>query len=333
MSDNYAPKVKKASSGADGGVATYTFTVAAETWRFRAYLAFWGFVLFVKIITTIYVIPMLAAGPKVPGDTCGPFNQNETDVSPGQGFDYKTQSHLHHAFGFNNVCTNWDYTPARELGSVVYPVFEYSLLIYVAFDFLAIALAYQRGEVSPGFYKVSKVLTPVVFICCSQFRQIFVNLAYDRVEWHTAGFLGLQTALLLVALGNSYFIYDTNTAYESVGGLKGTRTLIVLYLIGNILISIPKIVATVYIVFLGDGEGPGWYKLPTFVPGMVVGRVIDMIWMLFNAIIPLFIAYFRSKNEVPIKIVFSQEAAPYMLEDGTTAYDAVGESTPLNTRA
>ena len=173
---------------------------------------------------------------------------------------------------------------------------------------------------------MSKVLTPVVFICCSQFRQIFVNIAYERVEWHTAGFLGLQTALLLVALGNSYFIYDTNIAYESLGGLKGTRTLIVLYLIGNIAISIPKIVATVYIVFLGDGKGPDWYKLPSFVPGMVVGKVVDIIWMLFNAIIPLFIAYYRSKNEVPIKIAFSQEAAPYIWEDGTTAYDAVANT-------
>lgn len=92
-----------------------------------------------KVITTKYVIPRLAAGPEVPGDTCGPFNQDfpNNGVFPGKGFDYYTQSHLHNAFGFNNICTNWDYTPARELGSVVYPTFEYLLLIYVVFNFMA----------------------------------------------------------------------------------------------------------------------------------------------------------------------------------------------------
>lgn len=137
---------------------------------------------------------------------------------------------------------------------------------------------------------------------------------------------------MLVAVDNSYFIYDSTIAYPSLGGLKGTRRLTLLYLICCIGISIPKIVATVYIVFQGNGVGPDWYKLDSkVIPGKCVGQVIDYVWMLFNAIIPLFIAYFRSKNEVPIKIVFSQGASPLILADGTSATtsDSVNESTSL----
>ena len=45
--------------------------------------------------------------------------------------------------------------------------------------------------------------------------------------------------------------------------------------------------------------------------------------MIFNALIPLFVSNFRSKNEVPLKIVISQDAAPY------TEATAAGENAPL----
>ena len=134
------PKIKR--SLATGEKASYTFSVTAETWRFYAYIAFWGFVLFAMVITRLFVVDILAAGPiNVDGtdSTCGPFNLNDPElgVVAGQGFDYNTQSHLISVFGFGNVCTAWDYSPSRELTSTVYPVFEYLLLIYVTFDFMA----------------------------------------------------------------------------------------------------------------------------------------------------------------------------------------------------
>ena len=41
----------------------WTYTIASERWRFRAYLGFWSMVIVAMSITKIYVVPRLAAGP------------------------------------------------------------------------------------------------------------------------------------------------------------------------------------------------------------------------------------------------------------------------------
>ncbi len=194
-------------------------------------------------------------------------------------------------------------------------------------DIAATTIANKRGELEPWFWTFSKIVFPINFFLCAQFRQIFVNIAYQNVKGHTAGFLGLQIALILVAIQNTLFIYDTNTAYEVLGStnkarLRRTRTLACIYIIGNLLISIPKVIATIYCV--QHGVGAAWTMKQTFIPGMKVGQVVDRIWMLFNAVFPLLISYFRSKNEQPLKFVISQDAAPYVLEE-----QGAGENAPL----
>ena len=191
---------------------------------------------------------------------------------------------------------------------------------------LEIKQAHKRGELEPWFWKLSKVLFPLNILLCSQFRQIFVNIAYENVRGHTAGFLGLQIALIIVALQNVWFIYDTNTAYKQLGStdearLKNTRMLALAYIIGDLIICSFKITATIYVV--SEGHGAPWTLKPSFLPGKCVGQVVDIIWMIFNALIPLFVSNFRSKNEVPLKIVISQDAAPYI--EATAA----GENAPL----
>lgn len=153
-----------------------------------------------------------------------------------------------------------------------------------------------------------------------------MNIAYENVRGHTAGFLGLQIALIIVALQDVWFIYDTNTAYKQLGSthearLKNTRMLALAYVIGDLIICSFKITATIYVV--SEGHGAPWTLKQSFIPGKCVGQVVDIIWMIFNALIPLFVSNFRSKNEVPLKIVISQDAAPYI--EATAA----GENAPL----
>jgi hypothetical protein len=76
-----------------------------------------------------------------------------------------------------------------------------------------------------------------------------------------------------------------------------------IYLIFNVAISSVKIYSTVYIVF--NTYAPDYYKYNTFIPGMVLGQVIDIIWFICNAIIPIFIAYIRMINEKPLTVNFS----------------------------
>ena len=91
-------------------------------------------------------------------------------AQPGEGFDFYTQNHLRERFGFSNICTNWDYSPSRELTGMIYPIFEYALMIYLVLDFINTKLAYQRGELTEWFWIFSKIVFPVNVFLGTQFR-------------------------------------------------------------------------------------------------------------------------------------------------------------------
>ena len=54
---------------------------------------------------------------------------------------------------------------------------------------------------------------------------------------------------------------------------------------------------------------------------MKVGKVVDLIWMIFNAFAPLIISYIRFNNEIPLVIEVSTCAPNYI--------DAPIENQPL----
>lgn len=320
MTNSYAPKVKKLRSNGVAPVANpeIKISVTAEHWRFIAYLSFWGMVAYAIVLSKTLVTPYLAAGPS-DGSTCGPFNRDSPafGVSPGKGFDFSTQSHLQELFGFANICANWDYSPSRELTAMVYPLFEYSLIVYLCLDFMATAIAHKRGDLEEWFWNFSKVTFPVCVFLCSQFRMIFVCIAYENVQHHTAGFLGLQIVLILVAVQNTLFIWDSNTVYTQLGGITNTRRAALAYLIGNLMVSSIKVKATIFVVM--NGFGAPWTLEPSILPGKCVGQLVDLIWMIFNALLPLLIARFRSKNERPLEITISQKG---VYEDDTEGENA-----------
>ena len=77
------------------------FVIAAELWRFIAYLAFWFMSGFAVLVTKLVTVDILASGPDEEGLTCGPFNQNlpEKGIYPGEGFDFFSETHLENHFG------------------------------------------------------------------------------------------------------------------------------------------------------------------------------------------------------------------------------------------
>lgn len=301
--------------------APLKITIAAETWRFIAYIFFWGMCGFAILISKTVVAPKLLEGPTAygmeEGNTCGPFNREwpEGNVKLGEGFDINTQTHLQMLFGFANICTNWDYTPARELTAMVYPLFEYSLIVYLVLDFVTTLLANRRGELNAWFWQFSKIAFVINLVLCAQFRMIFVCIAYEKVQQHTAGFLGLQVALILVAVQNSLFLVDTDVSYEFFGGIHKTRKVIKAYIIGLLAISSVKVTATIYVV--GNGFGAPWTMQDSGIGDMKVGQLVDKIWMLFNAVAPLIISFFRSKNEIPLVIEISTRAPNYIGDSST----------------
>merc|ERR1712032_568386 len=118
------------------------YTISVEKWRFIAYIFFWCMCIFAIIMANLFVIPYLAAGPDEEGSTCGPFNRKTSNVGVelGEGFDLNTQSHLVDLFGYNNICAMWDYSPSREATAMIYPLFEYSLLVYIVLNFIHVKL-------------------------------------------------------------------------------------------------------------------------------------------------------------------------------------------------
>jgi hypothetical protein len=150
-------------------------TIAAESLRFIAFFFFWAMALFSIAITRLIVVDRLAAGPEVEGDSCGPFNQENPGL--GQGFDLYTENHLKQAFGFSNICTYWDYSPAREFAAMFYPLVEYSLIFYLVMNFITIALSYQRGELTKWFWMLTKIFFPIEIILTAWFRKFFLAAA------------------------------------------------------------------------------------------------------------------------------------------------------------
>jgi hypothetical protein len=202
------------------------------------------------------------------------------------------------------ICTNWDYSPSRELTAMVYPLFEYSLLLYIILDFLVSAISYKKGYLSERYWTVAKTVFPCMLVLCAWFRMIFVVEAYSNVQGHTAGFLGLQISLVTVAIMNTAYILETGTSFDFLGGLKGTRIAAYVYITVDVIICAIKVYLSSFIVFgwglANDNIYPTWALESAFGGDMKIGQVVDVIWMICNAILPLILSYKRSKSEKPI---------------------------------
>jgi hypothetical protein len=245
------------------------------------------------------------------------FGMTKFGLNFGEGFDLET-SHLTELFGFTNVCVYWDYEPARQIVAMYFPLFEYSLAIYVFLDFINTMLTYKRGELPEWYWTLVKCVTPFNILLIAWFRMIFVFVAYNQPHFHSGAFLGMQIALFSVAVTNTWYVILTGQSYPTIGLSKGkTAILAHTYLICNVAVSAVKMYSTAYIV--KNIHGPSYYLLPTPIPGMCLGQVIDLFWMIFNAIIPIFVSYTRRNNEDPLTIKFSIPTPIYDGDDGQTS--------------
>jgi len=219
-------------------------------------------------------------------------------------------SHLTELFGFTNVCVFWDYSPAREIVAMYFPFFEYSFAIYVFLDFIYVMLSFKRGEIPSWYFTIVKIVTPVICLFIIWFRMIFVFIAYDDPQMHSFSFLLMQLALLSVALMNTFFVVLSKQSYPALGlSESNTSRIGYTYLICNIAVSSIKIYATAYIV--KHTSSPDWYKEPSILSFWVKGQLLDRIWMLFNLVLPIAIAYLRMNNEDPLTITFSVPTPTY----------------------
>jgi hypothetical protein len=220
------------------------------------------------------------------------------------------------------ICSNWDYSPSREITAGYYPVFEYSLLVYLTADFMNVMLHWKKGLVTTRYYNVFRFCFPFMIIFAAWFRLIFVMIAYENVSGHTFGFLTLQITLIMTSCLNVWYIVESKMEYKWLGGPR-TPYLAWAFLFGNLVISAFKIFLTGYVVF-GDGY-PSWANTPiSGDDGVVPGQIIDYIWMIFNAVIPFIVSFLRSRCERPLIFTVDFQAPPLETAEGV-AGDAAAE--------
>jgi len=312
---------------------TLDVVVSVESIRVIAYVNFFIMIACATVLNNVLVAPILAEGD---GTTCGAFNGYfgeeygyDNGIKPGDGFDVSTGSHLVRLFGYNNVCARWDYSPSREITAMIYPIFEYALLLYLFFEGVQAKLYFKKGWVSGTYYRVFQILFIPMILGCAWFRMIFVVIAYENPAGHTAGFLGLQITLIIVAILNVYFMIDSRTEYAWLGGQKGTVAVATLYIVLNLIISPIKLYLTCNIVF---------YRLPApwslnKIGGSYVGQVVDKIWFILNAVIPLLVGFLRAFSEPSLIIKVDCAPSTYSSADGAIVEETkdalqMSEGTP-----
>jgi hypothetical protein len=135
----------------------------------------------------------------------------------------------------------------------------------------------------------------------------FIVLSYEDIAGHTAGFMGLIILLIILAIQNCLYGLDCKVSYKFLGGLKGTRYVVIIYLITNLIISGCKLSSVYHVV--RTGEIAPWVKQK--VGPVYVIKIVDSIWMGYNGVLPLFIAFFRAKMERGIDITIDMKPQKY----------------------
>jgi hypothetical protein len=140
---------------------------------------------------------------------------------------------------------------------------------------------------------------------------VFTVISYEDISGHSAGFLGLIIALILVTIQNCIYILDSQVAYSFLGGLKGTRSAVIVYLISNLIISGYEVSILYHAVRTGAVAPWVTHK----VGPIAAIQLVDWIWMFFNAILPLFQSFVRARTERGMQITIDMKPQKYLDEE------------------
>ena len=256
--------------------------VHPEALRLIAYGAFWAMVLFAICMHSLFVRGV------------------DMDDTP-----------LVRIFGYNNICVYWDYSPSRELTALFYPLVEFPLLAYVTLKWLQVRQSYRQRAAPKWLYRLSCVLLPVKLVLLSWFRMVFVVIAFESVKAHTFGFIGLQFALVLVALLDLLYMEALRIGWPRFGR-KLTRVLHWMYFVALTLVTFLKLLHVFTLFYATPILDPEKSSAAIFV------QTLDRLWMLLAAVLPIVLAELERRSEPGLYFVVTAAGAQPDDPEGNT---------------
>lgn len=184
---------------------------------------------------------------------------------------------------------------------MVYPIFEYSLLLYLLLDYYQIKNDMLNGIFPSDKAKLMEVMFWIKIVLVAWFRMIFIckvtddpitigSLTIQAVVAHTLGFWGLQLGLVLIAFENVLYL-----TYRQQSMLCFSPEMTVkmgyLYTVCLLILTLLKISWAGSIFAFGT----------PWIPNSIAG-LFDKGWMLLAAVMPLFFSYDGMQKDPPMII-------------------------------
>lgn len=224
---------------------------------------------------------------------------------------------LEEIFGYTNICIYFDYDPARVVASMLYPLVEFSLVLYVVTNWYAAKDTFRcQGEYA---YIIFSLATFVEVVAIAWFRMVFVVRVFTDVVGHTLPFIGLMIALSMIAIQNTiyYNLLNAKTQWKCVGWFDNFKQYFGILAWGyTILLFIGTAIKVIFTtaVFLGHPI------IPIGSPGQVATEeTIDYLWMILAAVMPMgFSIYLMTEKNRP-KLTFGPSFNLYRMQQDSSS--------------
>jgi len=191
----------------------------------------------------------------------------------------------------------WDYAPAKGVAGMIFPIAEYLLQGYLILSLLQVRQSMISGIVTASFFWVRSMMTPLEILLISWVRIIFIFDAEVNLKGHTAGFLCLQVATMLIASQNVLYYYVVGLMpFQRQLGERFALIVSVAYL-GLLMVStIAKMTITVSIF-------SGSLFLDTKMDvGATIAQFFDILWMICGTVVPAVSACGQRRQTPPVLI-------------------------------
>ena len=183
---------------------------------------------------------------------------------------------LMHMFGYNNICILFDSYPATYVLPSVWVISFLLLVSYIVTSWIRVYQKYLLSRVSKRSFTLFTISTTVEFMSLCLFTTVFSVSPEESMIFHIAPFTFLILALSLLSIKN--FVYYKRASNLSSNEIKLGYIYLTIHLFASIIKMIMQINAL---------AGDPFYSTFSFVG---FHQIIDRLWMLTAALIPLYLS-------------------------------------------